>query len=85
MNLKNKRLQTNIANYINRALLLTVLLILIIGMFSIPAYAKTSVKTNVEWLENGNQFFEREDYTSAIEAYNMAIAINPDYATAWYN
>ena len=81
MDFKNRRLQLNIANHVNRALILTLLLILITGMFSIPAYAKTSA----EWVVDGNRLLEMMDYTSAIEAYDKATDINPNNGDAWYN
>ncbi|MCX9085671.1 MAG: tetratricopeptide repeat protein [Candidatus Methanoperedens sp.] len=44
-----------------------------------------SSKTAVAWFNEGNVFAESEDYNKAIEAYNKAIAINPNYKYAWIN
>ena len=38
-----------------------------------------------EWLEKGNKHFINEGNDAAIEAYTSAIALNPNYADAYYN
>ncbi len=44
-----------------------------------------SSQTAGEWVENGNTFGKLGEYDKAIEAYNKAIAIDPNYKEAWYN
>ncbi len=42
-------------------------------------------QTAEELLEKGNILFKQDQYDEAIVAYNEAIGLNPDYATAWNN
>ena len=37
----------------------------------------------VEWYDKGNAFYKQGKYTEAIECYDKAIAIDPNYADAW--
>ncbi|MCX7871591.1 MAG: tetratricopeptide repeat protein, partial [bacterium] len=37
------------------------------------------------WLEEGNKKFLNKDYQGAISDYTSAIAINPNYAEAYFN
>ncbi len=37
-----------------------------------------------EWLNKGNEFAERGNYKKAIEAYDKAIEIDPQYVWAWH-
>lgn len=39
----------------------------------------------VEFLEQGIALGISEKYEDAIRAFDKAIEINPDYASAWYN
>lgn len=38
-----------------------------------------------EWLAKGNEFNEEENFAKAIEAYDKAIELDPNYAQAWNN
>lgn len=50
-----------------------------------PAFAPYSSQTVLEWVEKGNAFEQLGEHNKAIEAYDKAIAINPNFKYAWYN
>lgn len=37
------------------------------------------------WFDKGNIYYEAKDYTSALQCYSEAIAINPDFGQAYFN
>ena len=41
--------------------------------------------TAAQWLDKGNFYFDAEDYNKAVEYYNKAVELNPNYGTAWNN
>ncbi|MBA7597449.1 Cell division coordinator CpoB [subsurface metagenome] len=42
-------------------------------------------KTAEEWINKGLDLFELKRYREAIECYDKALEINPDYDAAWYD
>jgi len=44
-----------------------------------------SKKTDEYYLKEGNNFFSEKHYAEAVASYDKAIAINPNYTSAWYN
>lgn len=38
-----------------------------------------------DWNRDGNEFFALENYREAIESYNKALELDPEYASAWVN
>ena len=44
-----------------------------------------SHKTSEQWYQSGNKYFQQGNYTAAIEDYDRAINLNPEYAIAYYN
>ncbi|MBN1234767.1 MAG: tetratricopeptide repeat protein, partial [Methanotrichaceae archaeon] len=60
-------------------------LILILISFAVicaPAFGQT---TAIDWLKNGTELQAQGKLNEAIQAYNKAIEINPQYADAWSN
>ena len=64
-----------------RALLLRVVLLLVLAAGATPALAVTAD----ELLTEGNTKFGNGKYSEAITDYTQAIALNPQYADAYYN
>ncbi len=60
------------------------MIFIIIILFSIFIYPASS-QTTEEWVKKGNAFEELGEHNKSIEAYNKAIAINPNYKYAWFN
>jgi TM2 domain-containing membrane protein YozV len=50
-----------------------------------PESSDQKQKNAEELKQTGNQFFIRHDYEKAIEFYDRAIRIDPDYLDAWHN
>src|SRR3972149_6915171 len=48
-----------------------------------PAFALYTSQTVVEWVEKGNVLYDSGEYNKAIEAYNKALAIDPNDNYAW--
>ena len=42
-------------------------------------------QTAEEWKNKGNEYFEKEDYQSALDCYNKALEIDPNYGPAYCN
>jgi tetratricopeptide (TPR) repeat protein len=51
-------------------------------MLWMPAFGKTTAK---DWFDKGNALLNESKYDEAIEAYDMTLGIDPQYAEAWYN
>ncbi|MEW5856764.1 MAG: tetratricopeptide repeat protein [Cyanobacteriota bacterium] len=47
--------------------------------------ASSAPKTAEDWLKVGNDLFVSQRYQKAIDAYDKAIQIKPDFTWAWYN
>jgi tetratricopeptide (TPR) repeat protein len=43
-----------------------------------------SRKTNVQYYNEGFDFFQRRQYSEALASFDKAIAINPNNADVWY-
>ncbi len=56
-------------------------IIILLNLFIHPASSQTAV----EWNNKGFALDESGEYNKAIEAYNKAIAIDPNYKIAWNN
>jgi tetratricopeptide (TPR) repeat protein len=41
-------------------------------------------QTAEDWFNKGSSLFDQDESDKAIEAYNEAIKLNPQYAEAWY-
>lgn len=45
----------------------------------------TTLNSAVGWKEKGNQFFKNKEFQKAIECYQTAVEINPQFKEAWRN
>ncbi len=45
----------------------------------------TTFSEAAKYLKKGNDLYDKGDYEKALEAYEKATEIDPDYAEAWYN
>lgn len=59
-----------------------VLVLMTLAMLSAPAFGQTTAK---DWLDKGVDFFGQGKCDEAIQHYDKAIEINPQYAAAWSN
>ncbi len=60
------------------------MIFVIIILFSIFIYPASS-QTAGEWVEKGIAYGKQGEYNKAIEAFDKAIAINPNSKETWYN
>ncbi len=54
-------------------------------IFFISFINPASSQTAEEWVKKGNAFEELGEHNKSIEAYDKAIAINPNYKYAWFD
>jgi tetratricopeptide (TPR) repeat protein len=57
--------------------------ILILLAFYLIPIVQASDSTSVEWFNQGNTLRADGQYQEALEAYNKALSIDPNYAEAW--
>ncbi len=55
------------------------------GMRKVVKELQILLKTKEEWLKEGNSLHNLQRYDEAIHAYDQAIRLDPNYATAYYN
>src|SRR5512136_761726 len=54
--------------------------VLAIIVLSLPAFAQTTAE---DWFSKGNALFNQSKYNEAIQAYDKAIELNPQFALSW--
>lgn len=58
----------------------TMIIITILLILALPAWSKTAQ----EWFKEGLVYFDKENYQEAIECFDCAIKVDPNYVDAWY-
>jgi len=51
----------------------------------VPSSPTSNNSSPITYFEKGNDYFKQGDYQKAIEQYDEAIRLNPQYAKAYYN
>jgi tetratricopeptide (TPR) repeat protein len=59
------------------------MLLIILGIFVLPPATAAAPTDAAGWTALGHNLTDQENYTEAFQAYDQAIALDPNYAPAW--